>query len=346
LAWRIVFALVLSTLFLAAGAKYSYSYIPRQVYAHQVFPVTILAAGLERGRKVTIFFDPKSEIQPMQSSPLVEKSGKDNRFYTFYFKAGTEDFTLPNLYIDDGKRKGVIKGVYIPVAELDFPPEKRWCSVIASGFRIKTSQVSNFDEKNNLVYMLVEANEANLEDMSIPEIEEQGLEKLDRKYANVYAEYYFVIPSELNDVNFTYYDSIKEQLVSVNVSTRYRVSTTAAQESDLNPKDSSFTKVKKYTFSFLSIFFFLIFLLKRDLFYLVLFLVMLYTLITFFMPHEKICVGEGAKLFILPIENSTVGSIIESRSELSVINRYGDYYKVEYRPGVTGWIKDTDVCKN
>jgi hypothetical protein len=346
LAWRIVFGLVLYTLFLTAGARYSYSYIPRQVYAHQVFPVTILAAGLERGRKITIFFDPKSEIRPIEKSPLVEKSGNDNRFYTFYFKAGTEDFTLPNLYIDDGERKGLIKGVYIPVARLGFSPDKRWCGVIASGFRIKTSQVSNFDEKNNLVYMVVEANEANLEDMSIPGIEEQGLEKLERRYAKVNAEYYFVIPAKINEVSFSYYDSIKEQLVPVKVSTRYRMSTTAAQESDLNPKDSSFTKLKKYTFSFLAIFFFLIFLLKRDIFYLILFLVTLYTLITFFMPHKKICVSEGTKLFILPIESSTVGSIIESRSELSVINRYGDYYKVEYRPGVIGWIKDKDVCKN
>ena len=328
------------------AAKYHYSYIPRQVYSNQVFPVTLLASEVNSNQHINILYDPRSSVKPLFSEPLIQNNGGKSLFYTFYFKAGNEDFTLPNLYIDDGERKGVIKGVYIPVAQLEFPPDKKWCGVISSDFRVRTSQVSNFDEKNNLVYIVIEAHEANLEDMHIPDITEQGLEKFKRKFSETVAEYYFVVPAETEKITFRYFNSIKGQLEPVTISTTYRMKTTAAQEVDLNPKDSSFTKLKKYLLISLALFFLIMLIIKRDIFYLIIFSITIYALIKFFMPHDRVCVSEGAKLYILPISNSTVGTVIDKRKELPILYRYGDYYKIEYTPGLIGWIKESDVCKN
>ncbi len=330
-----------------SAARYHYSYIPRQVYANQVFPVTLLATHVNKKQHIKIFYDPRSDIRPLFDKPLIQKNdGGSSLFYTFYFKAGKEDFTLPNLYIDDGERKGMIKGVYIPVAQLDFPPEKKWCGVIASDFKIRTSQVSNFDENNNLVYIIIEAHEANLEDMHIPGISEQGLEKIERNFSESVSEYYFVIPAKTEKIKFSYFNSIRGELESIDISTSYKMKTTAAQEVDLNPKDSGFTKLKKYLLILLAVFFFIMLIVKRDIFYLIIFAVTIYALIKFFMPHEKVCVSEGAKLYILPIPQSTVGTVISDRKEFPILYRYGDYYKIEYRPGLIGWIKDSDVCEN
>ena len=185
-----------------------------------------------------------------------------------------------------------------------------------------------------------------MEDIHIPDIQEQGIEKHKREFSKDYLEYYFVIPANTKKIHFTYFNSIKEQLEPVTISTAYKLKTTASQEVDLNPKDSGFRKLKKYLLIALVILFLVMLIIKKDKFYLILFIITLFLLVRFFMPHSKICVSEGAKLYILPIEQSTVGTIIDERKELPILYKYGHYYKIEYSPGVIGWIKDSDVCKN
>ena len=146
----LIVLMILFSSYLVA-AKYHYSYIPRQVYAKEVFPVTLLATDVNPKQHIKIFYDPRSKIQPLFIKPLIQNNGGKSLFYTFYFKAKDEDFTIPNLYIDDGERKGLIQGVYIPVAHLNFDKKDKWCGVIASDFKVKNSQVSTFDTKNNLL---------------------------------------------------------------------------------------------------------------------------------------------------------------------------------------------------
>lgn len=344
--------LVLSLLFLcfaltaesAAQTEYRYSYIPKQVYSHQVFPVTVLAVDADPSDIPTFRFDPRSPVKPLESRPLKVSNGKE-AFYTFYFKAGSEDIRLPSLYIQETGQTLELPGTVIPVGTLSAPPEDRFCGVIASDFKVRNSQVSTFDDKNNLIYLSIEAHEANLEDMAIPGVVEGGVEKFKRRGALANAEYYFVLPANVGEVTFSYYNAIKRQFVPVKVSTSYEHKEVAAQV-DLNPKDSSFTKLKKYTFAALSVFFLLMFLFYRDYFYLVLLTLTVVTLVTFFSPMKKICVRQGSPLYILPVPNSTVGTRIEKRSKLPVLHEYRNYLKVEYKHGITGWIKDEDLCKD
>ncbi len=329
---------------LQAQVSYRYSYIPKQVYLHQVFPVTILAANAERIKPPTFRFDPKSPYRPLESRPVKVVNGHDI-FYTFYFKADKEEIRLPDLWIQDEERTVRLPGTRIPVTRLQAPPEDRFCGVIASDFKIRNSQVSTFDDKNNLVYLNIEAHEANLEDMQIPGVAEGGVEKFHRRGSVATAEYYFVIPANVEQIRFSYYNPIKQQFIPLTVSTSYRHKEVAAQV-DLNPKDSSFTLLKKYTFIALSAFFLLMFLFSRDFFYLILLTVTAITLITFYMPLKRICIREGAPLYILPFPRSTIGMKIDHRMKVPLLKRYKHYYKIEYKHGITGWVKDEDLCKN
>ena len=329
---------------LRAQTLYRYSYVPKQLYLHQIFPVTVLAVDAQRLKTPTFRFDPRSPYQPLQSHPLKVINGNDV-FYTFYFKADKEEIRLPDLWIQDEEQTVRLPGTQIPVTRLQAPPEDRFCGVIASGFKIRNSQVSTFDDKNNLVYLNIEAHEANLEDMQIPGVVEGGVEKFRRHGSVATAEYYFVIPANVEQIRFSYYNPIKQQFIPMTVSTSYRHKEVAAQV-DLNPKDSSFTLLKKYTFIALSAFFLLMFLFSRDLFYLILLAVTVVALVTFYMPLKKICVREGAPLYILPISRSTIAAQIDHRVKLPVLHRYKHYYKIEYKHGITGWIKDEDLCQN
>ncbi|WP_457608200.1 hypothetical protein [Nitratifractor sp.] len=343
LAWFLL-GFLASTALLQAQVQYRYSYIPKKVYLHQVFAVTILAVDAERGKPPTFRFDPRADLHPLEKRPLKVKNGSDI-FYTFYFKAERNPLRLPDLWIQDEEHTVKLPGRTIPVETLHAPPEERFCGVIASDFTVRNSQVSTFDDKNNLVYLEIEAHEANLEDMQIPGVVEGGMEKFHRRGALASGEYYFVIPANVSEIRFSYYNAIKQQFVPLRVSTSYESKNTAAQV-DLNPKDSSFTKLKKYTFAALSIFFLLMFISSRDLFYLILFVVTVVTLVTFFMPLKKICVQEGAPLYILPIPNSTVGMRIDRQIRVPELKIYGDYSKIEYQHGITGWIRHEDLCKD
>jgi hypothetical protein len=332
------------TALLSAQTEYRYSYIPKQLYVKQVFPVTVLAVDAESANPPTFRFDPRSPIQPLEKRPLKVSNGRD-AFYTFYFKAGDEDFHLPDLYIQEMNQTLELPGTTIPVRTLQAPPEDRFCGVIASDFKVRNSQVSTFDETNNLVYLSIEAHEANLEDMAIPGVVEGGVEKFRRRGALATAEYYFVLPANVEKITFSYYNAIKRQFVPVTVSTSYEHKEVAAQV-DLNPKDSGFTKLKKYTFAALSLFFLVMFLVYRDYFYLVLLTLTLVVLVTFFIPLKKVCVRQGTPLYILPIADSTVGTRVEAKSRLPVLHEYRDYLKVEYHHGITGWIKNEDLCED
>ncbi len=332
---------ILATVLLSAQ-NFKYSYIPKKIYLNQLFPVTILATDIDAKQTPKFIF--KNGTKPILPKPLREINGK-SIFYTFYFKAKDGDFRLPDLTIITKNYRYKLRGEYLSVYELDIN-RGDYCGVMASDFRIKNSQVSSFDEKNNLVYLTIEAHEANLEDMHINGVVEQGVERIKRRYSLAIVEYYLVIPAKIKEISFTYYNTIKQQLIPVSVNIDYKHKLVAAQEIELNPKDSSFTKLKKYTFTALSIFFLIMLLWQKDFFYLVLFVITVITLLTFFMPHKKICIKQGSPLYILPIPNSTIGTRIDNKIIAPVLHTYKEYYKIEYKPGVIGWIKEDNVCKD
>ncbi len=95
-----------------------------------------------------------------------------------------------------------------------------------------------------------------------------GIESLKRDNAKVEAEFYVVLPVEEKVLKFTYFNTIKKQYVFLEVPVVVADASVTTQ-SDLNPKEDSFEKLKKYTFMFLVGFFLIMSLLKRDFFYLV-----------------------------------------------------------------------------
>ena len=231
----------------------------------------------------------------------------------------------------------------IPISPLK--DREDFCAVLAADMKIKHHQVSNYDEKHHLVTLSVEAFEANLEDMKLNQAEEFGIEHLKRENAKVEAEFYVVVPETQKTLKFTYFNTIKKQYVFLDVSVELADATVTTQ-SDLNPTEDSFEKLKKYTFITLVLFFFLMFLLKRDFFYLVLGVVSLITLLTFYIPHKQICIKQGAPLYILPTQTSTMSTKVDEKFEAMLLGERGEFKKVEYKKGIIGWIKNEDLCEN
>jgi hypothetical protein len=327
---------------LAAAKEYKYSYLPKKVYENQLFPITIIE--IESNSKATKFiFDKSSKNQPIFKTPLVIQNGND-KFYTFYFKADKKTFHLPSLKIRSDNDEMILNGSDIPIMQLK--PRDDFSGVLAADMKVKTSQASTYDGENNLVTISIEAYEANIEDMYLNIIvKEDGIENIKRKNAKVIAEYYAVVPSTQKNLKFTYFNTIKGQYLFLNVPIvikSYSVST----QSEINPKNDSFDKLKKYAFIGFAIFFLLMFLWKRDFFYLILTALTLITLLTFYRPKEKICVEQGAPLYILPTDTSRISNKIDKELNTVLLGKRLEFNKIEYKNQTVGWIKDENLCKD
>ena len=338
LIWGIFFAL---TTLLNAQDEYEYSYMPKKVYENQLFPVTVINTA-EREDHPNFQFDISSDVQPLFKKPLVIRNGNE-RFYTFYFKASKVDVRIPKLFIISDSFNISLDPKTIPIRTLK--GREDFCAVIAADMKIKNHQVSNYDEKHHLIILSVEAFEANLENMRLNNVVEFGIEHLEREDAKVEAEFYVVVPQAQKSLKFTYFNTIKNQYVFLEMSVELADASVTTQ-SDLNPTEDSFEKLKKYTFITLALFFFLMFLLKRDFFYLVLGAVSVITLLTFYIPHKQICVKQGAPLYILPTQTSTMSTKVDEKFEAMLLGERGEFKKVEYKKGIIGWIKNEDLCEN
>jgi len=327
-----------------AKSNYWYSYVPKEVFSTQVFPVTIISDISDSNNLPTFKFDQESTVRPINAKPLIDTNG-GNTFYTFYFKAKKRDLRTPELLITDKEHTVMLESKYIPVQTLDTTGHEEFCGLIATGCKIVTSQVSEFDAENNLVSLTIKATEANPEDIYTTGSIESGIEKITKTDADSIIEYYFVIPSSQENITVSYYNTLQQRFILKTILTDYKDQPVAAQE-NLNPKDSSFDKLKKYGLSFLSLFFLLMFWKRKDIFFLVLLAICVIILLTMYTPHEKICVQEGAPLYILPTKTSTTGGQINREFTTNILNKRGNYYKIEYEHNIIGWIKHEDTCQN
>ena len=335
------FVLFFTTL-LTAQTQYKYSYIPKTVYENQLFPVTVIAISQEKNANPKFTFHSSNHSIPIYDKPLVVRNGNDS-FYTFYFQAKTDDIKIPSLLINTQDAQLTLRSQHIRIKQL----KKRhdFSHVLAADMKIKNSQVSNYDEKNHIVTLSLEAFEANIEDMALNNVNESGTENIKRIFAKVEAEFYVILPVETKKLKFTYFNTIKKQYVFLEVPVVVKDASVVAQ-SNLNPKEDNFDKLKKYTLITFSGFFLLMFLFKRDFFYLVLTVISIITLLTLYIPHKKICISQGAPLYILPTATSTTSTVIGEKTQTSLLGTHEDYYKIEYKEGIIGWIKNENTCNN
>ncbi len=338
------FSLLFMMVMIYAGAveaqsRYTYSYIPKKVYENQLFPVTVVGADQNQTPRLT--YDRSDPTQPVFSTPLQVKNG-DDVFYTFYFKAGKTDVHLPLLFISTPSEETTLEKHYIPLEKLK--EDENFSGVLATEFKIKNYQVSNFDGDNHIVNLSIEAYEANIEDMRLQGSSDYGIENVSRENAKVTAEFYAVLPRSQEKLQFTYFNTVKQRYIAIVLPVQVQNASVSTQ-SDLNPKVDAFERLKRYALIFFALFFIVMFIWKRDFLYLVLGVLSALALLTFYIPHKKICVKQGSPLYILPTQTSTIGTRIEKQLDTMILNVHEGYTKIEYKKGVIGWIKDEDICQ-
>jgi len=323
---------------LLISGEIEYSFVPKKVYEKQVFPISFVST-MKPEEGISFGFVGKAPI--LRNAVVINNGNKI--FYTFYFKTTDTLFEIPYVIINIGGKEIKLDRISIPVESL--PKRANFCGVIAAGLKIKSYQASVYDEKTNLIAILIEAHDANLEDIYVPDALKDGIEKLKRIGSKIEGNYYIVLPAEQKKLIFSYFDTIKNSFINKSIPISIDDGSVAAQ-TDLNPQDDSFELLKKYTLTGVVILFLLFFIWKRDFFYLIVAFIASIVLLTFYTPLSKICVKAGSPLYIIPTYNSTVSGYIDKQINTTELFQRGEYHKIEYRRGVIGWVKDEDICKN
>ena len=334
----ILFFLTLTNILSANDIEFSY--VPKKIYQKQVFPISFLTNSNPKNSQIKFTFS--GGKHPVLEKPVIIRNGKKT-FYTFYFKTTDAIFTIPEISIDFNNQHKVLSGVKIPVVSL--PERSDFSGVIASGLRIKSHQVSTFDETTNLITIALEAHDANLEDIYIPSALKDGVENAKRVGSKMEIHYYIVLPTEQKELTFSYFDTIKETFVEKSIPIILHDGAVAAQ-TDLNPKDDSFEVLKKYSLIGLSLLFLLLFAWKRDFFYLIMAVISSAILLTFYTALTKVCIKEGAPLYIVPTVTSTTSVHIDKRFTTVKLAERNEFIKIEYKHNIIGWIKREDICEN
>ena len=336
--------LLLATTINAQNAPYSYSYVPKFVYKNQVFPITIYVKHYNSKDEPRFDFDAMALIQPIDPKPT-KLINKDSAYYTFYFKADTQDSKIntPTINIWNLDYTYILHPKYIKIKKLNTKKEKNFSNVIASNLRINQVKIDPYDSKNYLITLKLEANEANLEDISIPNVEDDGIEELKRDGARVTASYYFITPSSKKSINFSYYNTIKNSFITKKISTKNIKNYSDTVE--LSPKDLSFDKIKRYILYSVIVIFLILIIFTKDLLYIIITAFLIALTIYLNLSYKKICIQEGASVYILPTQNSNISRQIDKRITTTMVNKYKNFNKIEYK-NIIGWIKDEDLCKN
>jgi hypothetical protein len=231
----------------------------------------------------------------------------------------------------------------IPLKSLDSSKNKNFINLLASSLRINSVKIDTYDDKNSLVTLNVEATDANIEDLHIPNSVDDGIENIQRDGARATADYFFAIPSNKKYITLSYYNLIKKRFSDIKVDISN--SSNVQELGQLNPKELNFETVKKYTLIFLTALFLFLAYISRDYLYLLLSAAMIALLIYLYIPNRTVCIPEGTSLYILPTKNSNIITRIDQQYTTSVLNSYQKYLKIDYKD-IKGWIKDENLCKN
>ena len=321
----------------------AFSYVPKKVYEKQIFPISFLITSSTQQQKISFTFS--GNKKPILEKPEIihNDDNQEKTFYTFYFKTTEKIFRIPEIHINFNGKYSTLHDVKIPVKKL--PSAKNFSGVMASGLKIKNHQVSTFDEKTNLIAISIEAHDANLEDIYIPSALKDGTENSKRTGSKMEIHYYIVLPNKDKELTFSYFDTIKETFVEKTLSIEVHDGSVAAQ-TDLNPQDDNFEALKKFTLTTLTVLFLLLFLWKKDFFYLIIAVISAAILLTFYTALSTVCIKAGSPLYIVPTQTSTTSIHIDTQFKTTKLAEHNNFVKIKNTNGTIGWIKNEDLCKN
>jgi hypothetical protein len=338
-------------LFAAKNLYLSYKKIPNQVYKNQKIEIIVKALiTTDNFDGLSTSFSNSSNVTILNANSTWRKVSNDTYENSYYFKAKSSNFRLPNINV-----KLQVNGSVLDESELSSPSirysdigtgDTRFSGVMADKFILKAYKTKQYNNKEALTIIDIDAQNSNLEDFKLQGITEQGVSAIKEEDGKQNLVFYFVTPIYEKKVVFTYYNLATRSFKDIKIPLILQNELVSTQ-TDLNPNDSTFERYKKIFAIVVFALFLILFVIKRNK------ILMIFTVLTFIiallynLPNSKGIVKKDSYVYILPTKNSTIFFKVDNDQKVEILQRRNGFIKVLGQDNdFIGWIKEESFGTN
>ncbi|SFV58065.1 Putative periplasmic protein [hydrothermal vent metagenome] len=326
----------------------SYYDLPKRVIKGEVFSVTIKTVAVVKDfEEIEYSLLNAKGVKVLNDAIPYRKENANFLLDTFYFQATDTDVRLPDItatlkdYFGTNYKPATLKGKRIDSISLN--PKEDFCNIIAKDFRIKYYKTTAYDDAHNIVVFIANAKNTLLKEFHLQNVYKQGVESLSDSIESSQMTYYVVIDKKIENLHFSYFNTLKNSYITLNIPIIVdddRVTT----QSDLKPKDNSKKEIKMLIAAAIILVGVVLLLWRERLVYILLIILPGIYVIYLIIPPKQVCIKEGSKIRILPLQNSTVFEVTQKKLQLDKIGVSREFIKVELPDNKIGWVKNEDLC--
>lgn len=328
----------------------SYEKLPTKIYKNQIFTLTTKVLNTNKDiSKISATFGTFYGLKVLTVTP--QREHKDFTFYdTYYFQATEAQLQTPDLYYklsrEDKEKYEPVKlaGKKSFTVNLNF--DEDFSHLLAKEFTIDSFKTTNYDQNHNIMVFTANTEFANVEDFNLTVASIQGFESISNELPTRRMTYYAVIPKHLRSVTFTYFNLDTAQYVPITIPVEVDDDSVSTQM-DLSPTqyNHSFAKIM-IAIGLITIGIILYLITKQRVYFFMIALTPILYVAWVYFPKEKLCIKSDAKIYLLPMKNSTIFQKYSSVQKLQKLGKVADYNKVLLSNLNIGWIKDEDLCED
>ena len=338
-------------LFASKNLYLSFSKIPKNIYTNQKFEITIEA--LVPNSKFTNFrvaFLDMEDIDIINPNSNWKKVSNNTWQNSFYLQVLSPNFKLPEINVSLINYNEEIDNTSLFLDGINFSKigksDERYANIVAEELILKAYKTKQYNNKEALTIVDIDAINSNLGNFHLNSIEEQGIHSIKEQENIENLVYYFVTPIFQKNLYFTYFNSSLNRFEEVKIPLILQNELVSTQ-TDLNPNDSTFEKYKKIASIIVFIIFLLIFIWKRNKILLIFVIITLIFAVIYNYPNQKGYISEGSYIYILPTKNSTIFLKTLEKESVEVLEKKGQFKKVlGIDNNFIGWIKEDSFEKN
>jgi len=341
----LVALIFVSSLFATKVVYLSYDEIPQRVIKGEIFPVTYKTLSTVKNFDDVLYeFSNQRGIKILDETPQRVQNGK-YYYDTFHMQALSSTARLPDveafLMAPHDYNSTRLLGTKLNVITLN--PDEKYANIIADDLTLNKYKTTVYDNTHNIVIFMVSLQNSNAKEMHINNVYKQGIESYTGNYKESEITYFLIIDKKIENFSFTYFNLEKNEYVRVTIPIVVSDDSVTTQ-SDIRPKDQSHERIKMYIAAAIALLGFILILLRKKYFYLIFILIPLVYIIYLSIPQKKICIKEGAHIYLLPVENGTIFETTQSKYYLTKEGAVQNFIKVKLTNDKIGWVKNEDTC--
>ena len=316
-----------------------------EYFVGEVFAIELSAKTTEKTDfELELEFNKNDSLIFLNPSPKWQKNG-DEYSTTLFFQARDVNAQLAQITVSLNRNKQTFQQASLNVAPLQFKRidgGKNYSHLVAKELEIRHFKSDFFDDKNLVMIVELAGKGANLKNFHLnnDKIIQQRVDGLRGDFNESVAFYSAVFTPNLNELNFSYFNTSENRLESVSLKVEISNEQISTQ-SDLNPKNNSLDLYKRLALWLIALVCGIFFVLKRHYALLVAALIAFGAsfLVVSSNTTQMGVLKANSKAQLLPTPQSTYFYTSETNEEVEILGKRQDYVKVLFSSGKIGWVK-------